>query len=260
MLPDRPLTLFLTLLARYVVVAGTAFLIFYVWLGKTGRLQKIQLRWPRPRDYGREVLYSLLTTLIFAGVGSLIFLTPFQQYTHVYTQVETFGLGYFVASIGVMLLVHDTYFYWTHRAMHHPRLFKWFHQVHHQSVNPSPWAAFAFHPLEAVVEAGIIFVIVFLIPVHPLAVAIFLLLMTVYNVYGHLGFELYPRWFATSRIGKWVNTSVNHNQHHHYFKGNYGLYFLWWDRWMGTLRADYHKEYERVSSRGQTDNASAARP
>jgi len=40
--------------------------------------------------------------------------------------------------------------------MHHKKLFRWFHLVHHQSTNPSPWAAYAFHPLEAVVEAGII--------------------------------------------------------------------------------------------------------
>lgn len=241
-------------------MAGMAFLIFYVWKRSNWHNKKIQLSWPSPGDYNREVIYSLVTTVIFAGVGTLIFLTPFQQYTQVYTTVEEFGLGYFVMSIGLMLLIHDTYFYWTHRAMHHPRLFKWFHRVHHRSVNPSPWAAFAFHPLEAVVEAGIIFVIVFLIPVHPLAVALFLLLMTVYNVYGHLGFELYPAGFAASRIGRWINTSVNHNQHHHYFKGNYGLYFLWWDRWMGTLRTDYEKEYEQVATRAQADTTSVGRP
>jgi len=149
------------------------------------------------------------------------------------------------------LLIHDTYFYWTHRLMHHPSVFKYFHKVHHLSTNPSPWAAFAFHPLEAIVEAGIIVVIAFIMPVHPLAIALFLLIMMVYNVYGHLGYELYPKGFTKTRIGKWINTSINHNQHHQYFKGNYGLYFLWWDRWMGTLRMDYDQEFEAVKTRGQ---------
>ncbi len=72
--------------------------------------------------------------------------------------------------------------------------------------------------------------------------------MLMYNVYGHLGYELYPKGFNKNRIGKWINTSVNHNQHHQYFKGNYGLYFLWWDRWMKTIRKDYDDKFEAVKS------------
>jgi lathosterol oxidase len=117
------------------------------------------------------------------------------------------------------------------------------------STNPSPWAAFAFHPYEAIIEAGIVVVIAFIMPVHPLALALFLLFMMVYNVYGHLGYELYPNGFSRSWLGRWINTSVNHNQHHQFYKGNYGLYFLWWDRWMGTLRPDYDEKFDEVTSR-----------
>ena len=106
----------------------------------------------------------------------------------------------------------------------------------------------AFHPLEAVVEAFIIVLIAFLFPVHPLAVGIFLLFMMVYNVYGHLGYELYPKGFSKSFVGKWINTSVNHNLHHQTFTGNYGLYFLYWDRWMGTLQEDYDEKFDQVKS------------
>ena len=73
--------------------------------------------------------------------------------------------------------------------------------------------------------------------------------MMIYNVIGHLGYELYPKGFSKSRLGRWVNTSVSHNQHHQYFNGNYGLYFLWWDRWMGTLREGYDQQFEEVKSR-----------
>jgi sterol desaturase/sphingolipid hydroxylase (fatty acid hydroxylase superfamily) len=68
-------------------------------------------------------------------------------------------------------------------------------------------------------------------------------------VYGHLGFELYPAGFNKHWLGKWLNTSVSHNMHHHYFRGNYGLYFTLWDRIMGTLSKNYDKEYEEVMSR-----------
>jgi lathosterol oxidase len=91
-------------------------------------------------------------------------------------------------------------------------------------------------------------IIPFILPIHPFAIALFLIAMMIYNVYGHLGFELYPRGFSRSVFGKWINTSVNHNQHHAHFKGNYGLYFLWWDRIMGTLRKDYDHEFDQFAN------------
>lgn len=148
-----------------------------------------------------------------------------------------------------MLLIHDTYFYWFHRLMHTKFGMKYIHITHHRSTNPSPWAAFAFSPAEAVIEAGIIVVFAFLFPVHPLTIMMFMIFMTVYNVYGHLGWELYPKGFHKSIIGRWINTSVNHNLHHEKFEGNYGLYFLFWDRWMGTIRDDYDASYEAISIR-----------
>jgi sterol desaturase/sphingolipid hydroxylase (fatty acid hydroxylase superfamily) len=76
-------------------------------------------------------------------------------------------------------------------------------------------------------------------------------MMIVYNVYGHLGYELYPKGFHKTRIGRWINTSVNHNQHHQYFTGNYGLYFLFWDRILGTIRSDYDGRFEEATQRSK---------
>jgi Delta7-sterol 5-desaturase len=64
-----------------------------------------------------------------------------------------------------------------------------------------------------------------------------------------LGWELYPKGFSKNWFGKWMNTSVNHNMHHKYVKGNYSLYFLFWDRWMNTLREDYDAQYDEVKNR-----------
>jgi sterol desaturase/sphingolipid hydroxylase (fatty acid hydroxylase superfamily) len=242
-------SILLIVFLRYLILASAAFLLFYVWKRKRWSWKKIQERFPAPTDYTREILYSVSTTVIFATLGYLFFFGPLVKYTMVYRDISAYGMGYFFGSVALTLVVHDTYFYWTHRAMHHPRLFPIFHKVHHLSTNPSPWAAMAFHPLEAVVEFGIIAIVPFLYPIHPLAIALFLLIMMIYNVYGHLGYELYPRGFAASILGKWINTSVNHNQHHQYFTGNYGLYFLWWDRWMGTLRLDYEERFDQVKGK-----------
>jgi sterol desaturase/sphingolipid hydroxylase (fatty acid hydroxylase superfamily) len=148
-----------------------------------------------------------------------------------------------------MIIFHDTYFYWTHWLMRKRGIYRWVHRVHHLSTNPSPWAAMAFHPYEAIIEACVIVIIPFLFPVHPLAIGLFLLFMMVYNVYGHLGYELYPAGFSKSYLGRWINTSINHNLHHESMNGNYGLYFLFWDRIMGTLHPQYDRKFDEVKTR-----------
>lgn len=231
---------------RYYFIAGIAFLVFYVLFRNRTGLKKIQAKFPQNSDYLREIMYSMMTICIFALVPLTLLNTHLRQYTNYYTDIRQYGIPYFIGAFILMVFMHDTYFYWTHRLMHHPRLFRIFHLVHHKSTNPSPWAAYSFHPLEAAVEVGIVPIFLFTIPIHTLHLPLFFLFMITYNVYGHLGYELYPKGFSQHPIGRWINTSVNHNQHHQYFKGNYGLYFLIWDRIMGTIRDDYDEKFNSV--------------
>ncbi len=228
---------------RYFVFAGMAFLIFYVLFAKQFKPIKIQETFPKQKDYNRDVAFSVLSILIFATVAYITF-TALKPYNNIYYgAIDHYGMLWYALSFVWMFFLHDAYFYWAHRIMHHPAIFKQVHLVHHKSTNPSPWTAYAFHPMEAIVEAGIAPVIAFTLPVHSSAFIIFMLFQIIYNVYGHLGYELYPSGFAKTKIGRWVNTSTAHNQHHKYFKGNYGLYTLIWDRWMGTLRSDYEENF-----------------
>lgn len=234
---------------RYFLTAGIAFVIFYILLNKILRNKKIQQRYPKWTDYIREIGYSIITIMIF-GCVPMIFIQndAVAKHTTLYKDINDMGWPYFWLAFPIMMIMHDTYFYWMHRFMHHKKVFKLFHLVHHQSTNPSPWAAYAFHPLEAFVEAGILVVFLFTIPIHKLHFFIFFMFMILYNVYGHIGWELYPKNFHRTKIGRWINTAVAHNQHHQYFKGNYSLYFLFWDRWMGTLREDYDRQYDKVKA------------
>jgi sterol desaturase/sphingolipid hydroxylase (fatty acid hydroxylase superfamily) len=239
----------LTIATRYFIIAGIAWIVWYKFLHNKIFYKKIQLKFPALKDYTREIIYSVITILIFSAVPTLLLYTPIKNYTQLYHETNKYGLLYFYLAFPLTLIIHDTYFYWMHRLMHHPKLFRYFHLVHHRSTNPSPWAAFAFHPLEAVIEAGIFAVLVFSIPVMTIHFVVFFLIMMLYNVYGHLGWELYPEGFSKHWLGKWINTSVNHNQHHQYFTGNYGLYFLWWDRLMKTIRTDYDERFDEVKNR-----------
>lgn len=241
--------LLLIILVRYFSIAGIAYLIWYKLRRSKWSYKKIQPKFPLGKDYQREIGYSLLTIGIFTLVPAVLLFTPLIQFTQYYKSIHGHSMLWFWLAFPFMFIVHDTYFYWMHRLMHHPKLFKQFHVLHHRSTNPSPWAAFSFQPSEAFFEAGIFVLLIVMMPLHLIHLFIFFLVMMVYNVYGHLGWELYPRGFSRHPIGKWINTSVNHNQHYQYFKGNYGLYFLFWDRLMGTIRQDYEQQFEKVTSK-----------
>lgn len=230
----------------YFIFAASAFILFYVLFKRPMWFRKVQQKLPAVTDYGRDIMYSLMSVTIFATVGLSTFYF-LGDYTHTYRHIADYGYVYYAFTWVWMFFLHDTYFYWMHRGMHHPVLFKYVHLVHHKSTNPSPWTAYAFHPLEAVLEAAILPLIAFTLPVHKGTIGMFFLFQIIYNVYGHLGFELYPRGFHKTLIGRWVNTSVAHNLHHDKFHGNYGLYFLFWDRIMGTLRSEYDAVYERTT-------------
>lgn len=243
--------MYLVQVVRYLIIAGAAFLFFYVIFKNKFFYKRIQQKLPEKNKIITEIFFSLVTFIVFALVAVLINELSKQGYTFIYAKISEYGWAYFFISILFMLIIHDTYFYWTHRMMHHKLLFNLFHKVHHLSNNPSPWAAFSFHPLEAIIEAGILPVIVFIIPVHPLAIFIFLLIMTIMNVLGHLGYEIYPKNFLKNPLLKWNNTSTHHNMHHRLVKCNYGLYFNVWDRLMKTNHPEYEKKFEELASRQQ---------
>lgn len=240
---------YLAHLTRYALIAGIAYLLFYVIFRRRVEGRKIQTSFPKKSDIKREVFYSLSSFAIFAGVGLLTVVMHRLGWTHVYMKISKYGWTYLAFSVVALIFIHDTWFYWTHRLMHTKRLFPIMHKVHHRSHNPTPWAAFAFHPTEAVVEAMIFPIASLILPIHPLAAVIWLLYMTMMNVFGHLGFEIFPQGFVRHWLFRWHNTSVHHNMHHRHVHCNYGLYFNIWDRLMKTNHARYEDEYERVTKR-----------
>jgi lathosterol oxidase len=88
-------------------------------------------------------------------------------------------------------------------------------------------------------------------PFHKIHLGVFFAVVFVYNVYGHLGYELFSPKFHKTKFGRWVSTGTAHNMHHQFFKGNYGLYFLFWDRWMGTLRPEYDEKFGIVMDKNK---------
>lgn len=234
---------------RYFIAASAAYLIFWVLFIHQWSHRIIQKKYPKRAKMWMEFKYSMSTVFIFSLIGLFIVNMKNVGHTMIYEDIGEHGTLWLFASFAIMALVHDAYFYWAHRLMHHPKIFKHVHLVHHRSTNPSPWAAYSFHPLEAVVEAGIFPLIVFTMPVHGLVLVSFLIYMISRNVLGHLGIEFLPKWFLKIPFLNLHTTTTHHDLHHKNFDTNYGLYFTWWDKWFGTEDKKYHETFEEVTSR-----------
>jgi sterol desaturase/sphingolipid hydroxylase (fatty acid hydroxylase superfamily) len=238
----------LILLGRYFLFAGIAYWIFYLLKKNQWLYKKIQQRYPDRSQIKREIIDSLVSLFIFSLIFLIIHWGNKNGYTRMYKKIDAYGWAYFLCSIPLFIFWHDTWFYFTHRFMHHPKIFHHVHLKHHLSHNPTPWTSFAFHPIEAFVEAGFVF-IVFLVPLHPLCVLLVITWQMAFNVYGHLGFEIMSVKFHRSALGKLFNTSTHHNMHHRLTKGNYGLYFNFWDRIMHTNHPDYENQFQINASK-----------
>ena len=55
---------------------------------------------------------------------------------------------WFFALFLLFPLIQSFHFYWLHRALHVPWLYKRVHSVHHRSVSVAPWSGFSMHPIE----------------------------------------------------------------------------------------------------------------
>ena len=140
---------------KYFLIAGSIFLIYYIFLTKRISKKKIQKAYPNKKDYWREIFFSTLSIIIFSFPPLfMLYNDSIQPYTTFYTDISEYGWVYSILAFPLMLLVHDS--------------------------------------------------------IH---LTLFFIFSFVYNVYGHLGFELYPKGFNRRWLGKYLNTSTWHNQH-----------------------------------------------
>ncbi|MGE8426985.1 MAG: sterol desaturase family protein [Sphingobacterium sp.] len=237
---------------RYFLLAGIPFLLFYRLLPAKLSKYKIQQKSASKKDFWREIWHSMQSTCVFTIIAVAIQVTPLKQHTLIYDDIAQYPKWFIGFGLIISLIIHDTYFYWMHRLLHNKVIFKFTHLVHHKSTNPSPWTSYSFHFFEALIEGLVLIPIVFILPIHPITIVLFTILAFTINVYGHLGYEIAPRWFRRTWLFEIINTSVYHNMHHSKFKGNYGLYFRVWDRLMGTENPDYVKEYDKVKNQGKS--------
>ena len=243
------LAIFAVVIGRYLLVAGIFHAVFYLWFPGRWAQRKINSRGYKPGQFRREVKWSMITAGLFALAGSITLVLWQLGYIKVYTEVNAYPLWWLPVSLMIAMLAHETYYYWLHRWMHQPRIFRIVHKVHHDSNITSPWTAFSFHPLEGVLQALFLPALLLVLPMHLYVIITQLTIMTLSSVINHLDIEIYPKRFYKHFLGKWLIGATHHSLHHKQFKYNYGLYFTFWDKWKRTESPWYEELFREKTEK-----------
>lgn len=162
---------------------------------------------------------------------------------------------WFVALFFLTPVIISIHFYWIHRLLHWPPLYKAAHALHHRNTNVGPWSGLSMHPLEHLLFFSSVLVHL-IIAAHPLHILFHLQHQALTAATSHTGFE-------SLRVGdrdRLALGTFHHQMHHRYCDCNYGNLEWPWDKWFGSFHngtAESHKQFE-VRRRRLNANADRA--
>jgi sterol desaturase/sphingolipid hydroxylase (fatty acid hydroxylase superfamily) len=236
-------------LTRYAIFTVGVWLLLWVVLKPLIAARKIRTETPPAKQIVTEALFSLRSMAIFATGGVVLTLMYRAGLFPLSKLANEWGPVWYGVSILAGVVGLDAWFYWTHRWMHHPRLFRRFHRRHHKSHNPSPFTAYSFDIGEALVLFGFVIVWPAVFPMPDGAMQWVMMYQIVTNTLLHSGYELMPARRDGRPMLDFIVTTTHHDLHHAQAGWNYAAWFTWWDRWMGTEHPDYHARFARAAWR-----------
>jgi sterol desaturase/sphingolipid hydroxylase (fatty acid hydroxylase superfamily) len=212
------------------------------------KARKIQPKGFRWRIFRNEIFFAvvnlMITGFLLGGLNKLL-----REHGFISVNSEPASWWVIAAEFTLYFFAFDTYFYWLHRGMHIEPFYTLIHKIHHRSISPNPLTTLSVSPLESVINGGFVPLFLSVMTVHDATLALILPTNIVMGLYVHSGVEFFPRWWNKTWATKWFITTTFHDQHHRYFKGNYGGYTTIWDWICGTVRPTFLADYEKVTTR-----------
>lgn len=241
--------------ASYFAIVGLIFWAVWKWGEQRFQAHRIQAR---KRVDSKQIKFEIKNTLLVLLVSSPVTLAVSMLYasgaTKLTLDAATIGWPMIAATFVGLLVFNDAWFYFWHRLLHHPKLFRYVHAVHHKSVDVNPFSSYSFHWFEGLILGAWILPVALLVPIYLPVLGVLHGIGLANNIMSHLGYEFLPRWLLQVPVLRWMNTSTFHNLHHTSFNGNYALMFRFWDRMLGTELPNYEATFrQRVAASGAID-------
>ncbi|MGL4757985.1 MAG: sterol desaturase family protein [Patescibacteria group bacterium] len=233
-----------------MLILGIVYFVFWVLLAKPLRSRRIQLvKRAGLTQFRFEIINILLVILVNGFFTLLILRLRDGGYTKFYTDTGRFGFWYEILVVVILIVISDAWFYFVHRLLHTAKLYKFIHAEHHKSLDTTPFTSNSFHVLESILLTLWIIPTVMIMPTSLFSLGITQFLGLFNNIKSHLGYELYPKFFASVFPFNILATGTNHNLHHTRYNGNYGLFFRYWDIVFGTEFKDTQLIFKSINDR-----------
>jgi len=136
------------------------------------------------------------------------------------------------------------HFYWIHRLLHWPPLYKLAHAVHHRNTNVGPWSGLSMHPVETLLFFSSVLVHFFLAS-HPIHILFHMQHQALTAATSHTGFE----GVVMKDENRMALGRFHHQMHHRYFECNYGNLEMPWDKVFGSWHDGTAKSHEKMKQR-----------
>lgn len=138
------------------------------------------------------------------------------------------GRWYDIAQMPFFIFFTDCFVYMIHRGLHHPLIYKRLHKPHHKWIMPTPYASYAFHPVDGWMQSLPYHVFPMVLPLQKWAYLALFIFINFWTIMIHDG-----EYVSNNPI---INGAACHSLHHYAFNYNYGQYFTLWDRIGGSYR------------------------
>lgn len=136
------------------------------------------------------------------------------------------------------------HFYWVHRCLHWPPLYRLAHSLHHKNTNVGPWSGLSMHPVEHAIFFSSILVH-FIVPSSPFHILFHMQHQSLTAATSHTGYEAF-----LIKDKKYLALGTFHHQlHHRYFDCNYGNLEMPWDKWFGSFHDGTDESHTAVKER-----------
>lgn len=202
---------------------------FYAWAAESDRLKKYRIRTPTTYriPYLKRVMNVTLNSIL-----SLVFLAAMFYYadTHLIYGETASGVTLF-GEVLASLLLYDFMYYFMHRGMHHPKVMKYVHGVHHYVRFPTAQESIYLHPLENIAGLGLLTgAMILLGGISGTAFLIAFFIHSTANIIVHCNLVLPHGVFKLFNF--WA---LKHDLHHgKHLNRNYASLFPFWDQMFGT--------------------------
>ena len=136
---------------------------------------------------------------------------------------------WFVALFFLTPMWISFHFYWIHRLLHWPPLYKLAHALHHRNTNVGPWSGLSMHPIEHLLFFSSV-LIHWIVAAHPIHILFHMQHQALTASTSHAGFE----GLLVKDKNALVLGNFHHQMHHRYFECNYGNLEVPWDKVFGS--------------------------